>query len=461
MTARADKKDRSEGTLDKTLSEIAGGKTHPCYLLYGDEDYLIEGALKKMVDLLLPERDREFNLFVVEGDPLEARDLYSDILTPPLLPGRKVFVFKNTRLFYSRSTAPELIKRAVDNLDTRPPVAASSFMAFLSMVGWSLEDLRDGGWAKISDEDWEKALGDDVDADREKWVPRIVELCLAHSSSGGGTADMAGAMEEILSGGMPDGHVLIFTADVVDKRKRVFKAVADRGVVMPFAKARGEAQQKRKFVDNIDAFLSRRGKKLSPGAWEALGRKTGFQFRESAEAMDLLVTYCADRTLIEEKDVEEVIDKTREGTVFELISAILGKDLNRALANLRDLFRQGVHHLMILTMVSREIRLLLHAKIILASGRLRSFRPGMDYGQFSAQAYPRLKEMAAEVGAEGLFLANQHPFVIYNALRNSGKFSQARLLRHVDQLVAADVAMKSTGKDPRLMLERLVIDLCR
>lgn len=461
MTARAEKKDQSEGAFDKTLGEIAGGKTRPCYLLYGDEDYLIEEALKKMIDQLLPAKSREFSLFVMEGDPPDIKDICSDILTPPLLPGRKVFVFKNTRLFYSRSTAPELIRGVVDNLDTRPPVAARSFMAFLSMVGWSLEDLRDGGWAKISDEDWQKALGEDVDGDREKWVPRIVDLCLAHSASGGGPSDMAGAMEEIISGGMPDGHVLIFTADAVDKRKKVFKVVADCGVVIPFVKARGEAQQKRMLVDNVEAFLSERGKKLSPGAWEALGRKTGFQFRESVEAMNLLVTYCADRRLVEEKDVEEVIGKTREDTVFELISAILEKNLNQALANLRDLFRQGVHHLMILTMVSREIRLLLHAKIVLASGRLRSFRPGMDYGQFSVQVYPRLKEMAAEAGGEGLFLVHQHPFVIYNALKNSGKFSQTRLLRHIDQLVAADVAMKSTGRDPRLMLERLVIDLCR
>jgi DNA polymerase-3 subunit delta len=461
MTARAEKKDQTEGTLNKTLSEIAQGKAHPCYLLCGDEDYLIEEALKKMVDLLLPQKARDFSLFVMAGDPGDAQDVYSDILTPPLLPGRKVFVFKNTRLFYSRSTTPELIRKVVDNLDTHPPIAARSFMAFLSMVGWTLEDLRDGGWTKISDEEWEKALGGDTDEDREKWMPRIVDYCLAHSFSGGGPTDMARGMEEIISGGMPDGHVLIFTADAVDKRKRIFKVVADCGVVISFVKARGEAQQKRMLVDNVEAFLSERGKKLSPDAWEALGRKTGFRFRESVEAMELLVTYCADRSVIEEKDVEEVIGKTREDTVFDLISAILEKDLNKALTNLKDLLRQGVHHLMVLTMVSREIRLLLHAKIVLSSGRLRSFRPGMDYGQFSTQAYPRLKEMAAEAGQEGLFLANQHPFVIYNALRNSGKFSQARLIRHVDQLVATDVAMKSMGRDPWLMLERLIIDLCQ
>jgi len=116
---------------------------------------------------------------------------------------------------------------------------------------------------------------------------------------------------------------------------------------------------------------------------------------------------------------------------------------------------------MILTMISREIRLLLHARILLSSGGLKAFRPGMDYGSFSTRVYPRLKQMAAETGRSRSFLADQHPFVVYNALKHSGKFSRSRLMGHMEQLVAADVAMKSTGRDPRMMLERLLIDLCR
>ncbi len=461
MRPARERKDRTEGTLEETLAEIARGGVRPCYLFYGDEDYLVEDAWKKVVDLLLPEKPRDFSLFVMEGDPEDARSVYSDILTAPLLPGRKVFVFRNTRLFHSRSSAPELIRKVLDNIDTRPSIAARNFMAFLSMVGWTLDDLRDGGWTRISDEDWEKALGGETEEEREKWVPRIVDVCLALPPSQTGPADMAGGLEEIIAGGLPEGHVLVFTADAVDKRKRIFKVVSENGVVISFARGRGELQQKRMLVDNVETFLSERGKRLSPEAWEALGRKTGFQFRQSVEAMEMLVTYAADRTVIEAQDVEEVIGKTREDSVFELLSAILDRDLNRALANLGELLRQGVHHLMILSMIGREVRLLLHAAILLSSGRLKAYRPGMEYGPFSTHVYPRLKEMAADVEGEGFFLAGQHPFVIYNALRNSGKFTQERLIRHLHQLVAADAAMKSTGRDPRLMLERLIIDLCR
>jgi len=461
MSAAKERKDHTEETLAKALDEITRGVVRACYLLYGDEDYLVEDAWKKMVDLLLPRKGREFSLFVMEGDPEDVQTVYSDILTPPLVPGRKIFVFKNTRLFYSRSTAPELLRKVVDNIDTHPPIAVRNFMAFLSMVGWTLDDLRDGGWARISDEDWEKALAGEAEDDREKWLPRVVDLCLALPSRKTESADPAGGMEEIIAGGLPDGHVLIFTADAVDKRKRIFKVIADGGVVIPFVRARGEGQQKKMLVDNVEAFLSERGKRLSPEAWEALGRKTAFRFRESVEALELLVIYAADRPVIEAKDIEEVIGKTREDSVFDLLSAILDRDLVRALENLRDLLRQGVHHLMILTMISREIRLLLHARILLSSGGLKAFRPGMDYGSFSTRVYPRLKQMAAETGRSRSFLADQHPFVVYNALKHSGKFSRSRLMGHMEQLVAADVAMKSTGRDPRVMLERLLIDLCR
>ena len=57
-------------------------------------------------------------------------------------------------------------------------------------------------------------------------------------------------------------------------------------------------------------------------------------------------------------------------------------------------------------------------------------------------------------------LAGQHPYVIYNALRNSTRYSRAELLTNLGRLMDVDAAMKSTGQSPRLLLERLLIDLC-
>ena len=61
---------------------------------------------------------------------------------------------------------------------------------------------------------------------------------------------------------------------------------------------------------------------------------------------------------------------------------------------------------------------------------------------------------------KGTTLANQHPYVIYNALRNSARYPLGELLSRMRRVLAADVAMKSAGQEPRLLLERLLIDLC-
>jgi len=44
-----------------------------------------------------------------------------------------------------------------------------------------LEDLQDAGWRKITDDEWSKIVKGDAGDDREKWLPRILEI---YSSSG-------------------------------------------------------------------------------------------------------------------------------------------------------------------------------------------------------------------------------------------------------------------------------------
>jgi DNA polymerase-3 subunit delta len=137
----------------------------------------------------------------------------------------------------------------------------------------------------------------------------------------------------------------------------------------------------------------------------------------------------------------------------------VGKDLRKALASLGDLFYQGVHHLVILAMITREVRFLFHGKVFLDTGRIAGFRADMDFGQFQRAVYPAVKGLQSELG-KGTSLAGQHPYVIYNALRNSTRYSHGELLSHMGRVLDVDGAMKSTGQDPKLLLERLLIALC-
>jgi DNA polymerase-3 subunit delta len=97
--------------------------------------------------------------------------------------------------------------------------------------------------------------------------------------------------------------------------------------------------------------------------------------------------------------------------------------------------------------------------VFLDTGRIAGFCADMDFGQFQRAVYPAVKGLQSELG-KGTSLAGQHPYVIYNALRNSTRYSHGELLSHMGRVLDVDGAMKSTGQDPKLLLERLLIALC-
>jgi len=333
-------------------------------------------------------------------------------------------------------------------------------MQFLALTGLSLDDLRDGGWRKIDDDAWRKMVPGDGGQDREAWLPRAVELCVGRGLvPTPQRAEETDLLEQALAGGMPEGNHLILTAEAVDRRKKLFKTVSALGRVLTFTKIKGEARQQQAAMAMAADLLEGRGKRLSAAAWTALGRKTGFALRESIGAIEKLITYAGERGQIEAADVEAVVGQTREGTVFDLTGAISGRNLTAALHALGELLDQGVPPLMIMAMVTREIRFLLHAKLLLASGRLKAFSANMEFGRFQKTVYPSLKPGAGD-GEGQADLVFQHPFVVFQALKNADRFTRAELAGYLEMLVRIDLALKSTGQDARLLIERFLLAVC-
>lgn len=454
------KEQGAEKSLESVLKDIPRGKGASCYILYGDEDFLVEEALGKLLDALVPEQDRDLSLFVMDDESTGVDPVCEALLTPSLIPGPKVVLLPKTRLFYSKTSLPDLVRKIADSAETDLPAAARAFTIFLDLAGWTLEQLRDDGWRRLTDEQWRDVAGGEGGEDREKWLPRVVEYCVGQGTMAGRHGAVGTeVLEDLLSSGLPEGHCLVMTADSVDRRKRLFKVVSEKGIVLPFIRTRSEARQRSLMMESLREKLARRGKTLTPEAWIVLGKKTGFRLRDSAEALDQLITYTGDRKVIEPPDVEAVIGRTRDDSVFDLTEALVGKDIRKALASLGDLLYQGVHHLVILAMITREVRFLFHGKLFLDTGRIGGFRADMDFGPFQRAVYPAVKGLEAELG-KGKSLASQHPYVVFNALRNSTRFSHGELMGHLERVLAADAAMKSTGQDPRLLLERLLIEIC-
>jgi DNA polymerase III subunit delta len=446
--------------LEKLLNDLKKGNVAPCYLLYGEEEYLVSAALKQILDLIIAETDRDFGLFYLDGENTDIDSLIEYVSTPSLLGSRKVIVVRNSIIFHSRESLAELIQKVRKNIDDNPTKAAKYFLTFLKLAGFSFEDLRENGWQKITGEQWSKVVIGDAGEDREKWLPRILEIC-----SGCGFTEVSGPdkierLEDIVKNGLLGGNCLIFTAEAVDKRKKLYKIISEQGIVLYFGAPRGESAQKEILQKEAQKLLDTYGKKLSPAAWISLGRKTGFELRRSIMELEKLIFFTGERPVIEEADVVNVVGKTKEDSIFELTSALSEKNQLTALAALKALLDQGLHHLMILTMIIREIRFLLQARILVNSGKLPPLNRNMEYGWYQKNIHPVLSDLVNSFTKKEGLLISQHPFVVYNALRNSIRFSFDALVGFLDELLEIDRAFKSSAHDPQLLLEKFLIKAC-
>lgn len=91
------------------LSHLRGGKLFPAYLLWGEEDYLLEQGLDAILAAALGTGERSFNLDVVYGGEIGGRDLLGRLSSLPMMGERRVVVVRD---------ADKLVK------DTLEPLAA-------------------------------------------------------------------------------------------------------------------------------------------------------------------------------------------------------------------------------------------------------------------------------------------------------------------------------------------------
>jgi DNA polymerase-3 subunit delta len=447
--------------MEKIIAKLKKGAVAPCYLLYGEEEYLVREALNKILDIIIPEADRDFGLFTIEGDNMDIDSLIDNLLTPSLLGRGKVIVVKDTTLFTSREDLSKLIHKVRTEMDANPARAARNFLVFLKIAGFTLEDLQGAGWQKITDDEWSVIVKGDAAEDRDKWLPRILDICQTSGLTDASVVDKTEKLEEILKAGLPAGNCLIFTAASVDKRKKLYKIIAQAGEVHEFARVRREGDRKQILQKEAQQLLNTNKKKMSPAAWMALGKKTGFDFARSMSELEKLISFVGDRPLIDKDDVEEAVGRTREDDIFVLTNSLSEKNQLAALGALKNLLDQGDHHMIILTMITREIRLLLQARVLVDSGKLPGFTHTMEYGWFQKVLYPAFQALnPSGTGREGLIFS-QSPFPVYNAMRNCLRFTKERLIRLLEDLLDLEYSLKTSGtSNPQLLLENFLIKSC-
>jgi DNA polymerase-3 subunit delta len=142
--------------------------------------------------------------------------------------------------------------------------------------------------------------------------------------------------------------------------------------------------------------------------------------------------------------------------VYELSNALAEKDLGKALLILQGLLESGLFPLQILSAMVNQIRKLILVKDL--SDTIFQARPmgAMEYRTFQQKVLPKIQKV------EGNPIAGQlHPYVLYMNLGYVRNYSMAQLVEALKTCLWADVQLKSSGHQSRMVLEKAVMDICR
>ncbi len=228
---------------------------------------------------------------------------------------------------------------------------------------------------------------------------------------------------------LPESTVLVLIESKITSSNPLFKELAAKAVVKTFPLL-GETRLRQW----VQRRVTEEGGSISLQAVELLARLVGSNLWIIASEINKLVLFAAGRR-IEEEDVKMVVSYAQPTNVFAMVDAIVESKVERAEQLLQQLLQRGAPPAYLLTMLSRQVRMIVRA---------REFR---NQGKSPAEIQSKL----------GLPLE----FVLRKTLEQASRYSLARLKGVYHQLLEADLAIKTGKYDDELALNILVAELCQ
>jgi DNA polymerase-3 subunit delta len=257
-----------------------------------------------------------------------------------------------------------------------------------------------------------------------------------------------------------EGVKLIITSPKVDKRKVFYKAVDKIGTVESFS---GWSLDDKDWVDQAEMAarqqLRERKKEISEEALALLVANVGPNSRALTSEIEKLSIYVGDQPRISTTDVETIVTRNKQAKSFALADAIGARDLPKVLRILdQELWSMQSDsqrsEIGLLYGIISKIRTILFLKEMTREGWIK---PSVSYPQFKA-ALDRIPPDAVPQDKKFNPLA-MHPFMLYNSLEHTRRYSSEELVRAMELLLIANQRLVSTSTDEALVLQDTLIKI--
>ena len=436
--------------LENIIADIKSNRAPQLLLLFGD-DLQVDAACRTIVDQLVPQDQRGFNLERFDGRSVPWDQIEASLNTPPFFPGKKVIWVENVTYFTSQEQKGELGERVFQAWsEGKQDEAVRLLLDLLAVEGWTQEQ-----WEQLQSASSLGPLIDLLEADGAEAREDTQALLAYCRYKGMDLNQRHGArgnrLAELLDDGLPPWDLLLMTAVQVDRRTRLYKRLEEMGAVLPLVIERDRSGRISR--ENLTEFISQRlrqaGKTIEPQATEMILLRAGDELRGLREELEKLVLYVGERSTIRTQDVDLIFADRGEGWVFDLTRSIGERNALAALAHLARLLTQGEHPLKLLGTIAAEVRKLLAARQLL-DGELRGrWKRGMSYQQFQQN-----------VLTTGAPVLTRNPYGDYMCFQRADQFSLQELRAHLAGIHEADFRLKSAANNPRLVMEKLILSMC-
>jgi len=205
--------------------------------------------------------------------------------------------------------------------------------------------------------------------------------------------------------------------------------------------------------------ISSRQKQISDEALSELVSRIGPNARQLDSEVEKLSLYVGDRAEIEFADVEAITTRNKMAKAFALGDALGERDLPRLLKCLDEALWEvkldpGKSEIGLLYGLISKVRAMLLLKEMIREGWIK---PEGDFFRFKSQ----LERVPADkLPSDRRFnpLAI-NPYVLYKALPQVKRYSQAELVRAMDLLVQCNYKLVSSGIDESLVLQQTLVQI--
>ncbi len=303
------------------------------------------------------------------------------------------------------------------------------------------------------------------------------------------------SLENAIKSDFPDGHTLILTLSAIDKRRSLFKTIKEKGLIVdcsvPEGNRKVDKNEQKAIMDQlIHENLKHAGKRIEMDAARLLMERVGFDPGTLVENLEKLIVYTGAKESISIQDVRSVVRKSKKDAVFELTNALAQKDLAGALTYLNSLLSGDLHPLQVLAAITNQVRRLTLVKSFIeqtSNTNNSVWHPKTDFNQFKTRVLPEIikadeatrqkiqtwdrmlektndgiANSKSKVSTDLMLAPNpKNPYPVFQVFLKSEFFSLKELSDAIIAINEVDYKLKSSGSDPDILLENLLIRICQ